>query len=1562
MAVKKSLLVFVFGVFLILGLVFTYSVKSEDITNNPPQALNYVNNLDEENNVQRLKRTEDINLFDKEISVQERDEEYLIDVSDVLTPPTENFEEEFAVISSGIECGSIPTDGCVVTQDTIFEPGTYNLPNGISIEADNITLDCNDAKLVGSGTGVYLYKKYKVTIKNCNFRNYKYPLYLTSSNNNIIYNNDVNSSASNSYGIYLYNSSNNIISKNNFSSQGNFYTYGVWLHFSSNNTLSNNNIFNNGDGIFLWTSSNDNSILNNNINSNVGGEGIYVYYSYDNKISNNSILNNYHGIILYYSSNTNIFYNKINLNEGTGVLLGESATRNTIFYNNIQGNYRGIRIYSYSFNNKIYLNNFLDNAENNILFSPGSDILNSLKVIYKHNNKIYSGYLGNYWDDYLGSDVNESGIGDISHNYDNYPLIRSFENYEIIDTEPTDLNLDWIYEADSTINTAAISSENYISFGGRGVGGGAGIYLLDKNKNLLWNHTIKKHYYLDYPIVDISMTNDATKIIAGSSEGHTWGGVVYFFDLEGNLYYNFSVSYGVTSVSFSPEGDYFAMTYGHYAGWWDKVALWGYNEEQWLWDYTFGESESTDVSVSFNGEYVAVGGALEPWSDDIEGVRLYNKAGNLLWEYKIDASWFGSDKYSVAISQNGEYMVAGNKKNNNLYFFDKSGNLLWNYSTGPIQGVAISADGNRIIAGSKNNLYLLNRHKELLRVFQTDDVIKDVAMSPNKKTIVVVAENNMIYLFSWEEEKPNSPPETPTNLKQFKSDTITEIPIGGTVNEKIVLLQANSTDPDGDKVKIQVEIRRIGDVFLNRATHESGFYENTTNELKVLVYGMPNGDYYWQTRVVDEYGLASEWISFGNNSELENDFSVRINYPPVASFTYEPKYPEIGQEISFDASSSYDPNGGLLSYEWNFGDGNYGEGKIVNHIYLTTGSYDVNLTVTDDEGSKSKFSVSIDVFSIELRESIENIVNNTKKLLNHIYGDATNVANAVDYFKERVSEEKTKLIVGSALLVGTSFLPDVKKVSALSTMDYIKLAEKYPTLADIIDDNGWIVMKGVETILKDAFEDMAIDIVERLKSNDFSYNNTFIPDLLTKNRDRKNNLTNFKDEVINNIENLNLTQEEVDLYKKELRKRSLGNSFIRNTYYKKALIPTELRDMKISYDLSWEYIFTEIGMTSVKFALSIWGGPFLVKSLKVVELIKDLNTLTEDEKVLTIGIEVLSDSFVQSDIISRNTFQGLIDINNKTPPNIVGGEIVSIENFMEGYILPRVHYNPYYSFLYENIYSEVKVKNTGDIKAEYELITYVPFSVGVFGYKLPYISNERKEIEPRQTETFIVLYKEQGEGINPKNTVTQFILLGESNGTYGLSVNTTIFGTTKIVLNDVNYTEEELENSIEYPYPINSELEEFQYNNYSLYIYIENPFDFPIQANLTQEIPPTISIENNSENISLQLELEPEERKMINISFKPKEYWTIKIPAANLEIYDRVNDYWLEFLSNNITFCIPKGDVDGNYLVNIFDLAGVGLCYGQPAEGNCESADVTGDGLINIFDLATVGLNYGRNC
>jgi len=52
----------------------------------------------------------------------------------------------------------------------------------------------------------------------------------------------------------------------------------------------------------------------------------------------------------------------------------------------------------------------------------------------------------------------------------------------------------------------------------------------------------------------------------------------------------------------------------------------------------------------------------------------------------------------------------------------------------------------------------------------------------------------------------------------------------------------------------------------------------------------------------------------------------------------------------FDASASYDLDGEISSFEWDFGDGTIGSGETVAHAYPYPGTYEVTLTVIDDDG------------------------------------------------------------------------------------------------------------------------------------------------------------------------------------------------------------------------------------------------------------------------------------------------------------------------------------------------------------------------------------------------------------------------------------------------------------------------------------------------------------------------------------------------------------------------------------------------------------------------------------
>jgi len=81
--------------------------------------------------------------------------------------------------------------------------------------------------------------------------------------------------------------------------------------------------------------------------------------------------------------------------------------------------------------------------------------------------------------------------------------------------------------------------------------------------------------------------------------------------------------------------------------------------------------------------------------------------------------------------------------------------------------------------------------------------------------------------------------------------------------------------------------------------------------------------------------------------------------PPVANFTI--KNDSVVGFVEFDGSLSYDLDGMIISYEWSFGDGTVGNGEYVVHQYCDCGTYNVTLTVTDNDGLEGNLTKSINV-------------------------------------------------------------------------------------------------------------------------------------------------------------------------------------------------------------------------------------------------------------------------------------------------------------------------------------------------------------------------------------------------------------------------------------------------------------------------------------------------------------------------------------------------------------------------------------------------------------------------
>jgi len=102
----------------------------------------------------------------------------------------------------------------------------------------------------------------------------------------------------------------------------------------------------------------------------------------------------------------------------------------------------------------------------------------------------------------------------------------------------------------------------------------------------------------------------------------------------------------------------------------------------------------------------------------------------------------------------------------------------------------------------------------------------------------------------------------------------------------------------------------------------------------------------------------------GATDTTDESITVTIpgNEPPVAAFTYSGGTGFLLPiTVSFNANASYDDDGTIIAYNWNFGDGDVGAGSTITHEYGAFGTYTVVLIVVDNDGAVGSRSRKIKV-------------------------------------------------------------------------------------------------------------------------------------------------------------------------------------------------------------------------------------------------------------------------------------------------------------------------------------------------------------------------------------------------------------------------------------------------------------------------------------------------------------------------------------------------------------------------------------------------------------------------
>jgi KaiC/GvpD/RAD55 family RecA-like ATPase/PKD repeat protein len=122
-----------------------------------------------------------------------------------------------------------------------------------------------------------------------------------------------------------------------------------------------------------------------------------------------------------------------------------------------------------------------------------------------------------------------------------------------------------------------------------------------------------------------------------------------------------------------------------------------------------------------------------------------------------------------------------------------------------------------------------------------------------------------------------------------------------------------------------------------------------------------NGVYTVILRITDDDGAVT----------IANTTLTALNRPPIATFTESSEIVNTHETITFNASDSYDLDGYVVNYVWDFGDGTNATGMYVDHVYIEDGNFTVTLTVTDDDLTSA---IAVDAITILNRAPIPSFV------------------------------------------------------------------------------------------------------------------------------------------------------------------------------------------------------------------------------------------------------------------------------------------------------------------------------------------------------------------------------------------------------------------------------------------------------------------------------------------------------------------------------------------------------------------------------------------------------------